>query len=73
MVTRERVLVLFNQRNRIAHGALLENEIDTLDLVDFETLVRNSILSFVMKEWGEFREFKLWVKESVGYNFQPKQ
>lgn len=60
-VVYERVVDLFNTRNHIAHGTKLEGEIKPLDLLDFETLVRNSILSFVDGEWSRLVDFKQWV------------
>ena len=40
---RSRVLELFNYRNRIAHGAILEDEIDAINLLDFETFVKRQL------------------------------
>lgn len=72
-VIREKALKLFTHRNRIAHGAVLENDLkDDIDLLDFETLVRNSILAFAKRQWSDFSSFKKWMKESVRYDFNPK-
>jgi hypothetical protein len=66
-----RVIDLFSIRNSIAHGAKLERDIDGLDLLDFETLVRNSILSFVLGGWIDLGSFRDWVKNRVTYHFSP--
>lgn len=60
-----RTVELFGTRNDIAHGAKLEGEIDALDLLDFETLIRNSILSFVDGGWSGLDDFKQWMVEAV--------
>ncbi|MCB8942718.1 MAG: hypothetical protein H6658_02965 [Ardenticatenaceae bacterium] len=70
-IIRKRVVDLFSYRNSIAHGTITDHEINGSDLLDFETLVRNSILSFVKNEWQTFKEFKNWVDKSVGYDFTP--
>lgn len=60
-----RAVELFGTRNDIAHGAKLEGEIDALDLLDFETLVRNSILSFVDGGWNRLGDFKQWMGKTA--------
>jgi len=70
-VVRNRVEKLFEYRNNIAHGGKLEGEIDALHSLDLETLVRNSILSFVDGGWNTLEEFKNWVNPSVIYSFCP--
>jgi len=71
-VVRNRVEKLFEYRNSIAHGGKLEGEIDALHSLDLETLVRNSILSFVDGGWNTLGEFKNWVNPSVIYSFCPR-
>jgi len=71
-VVRNRVEKLFEYRNDIAHGGKLEGEIDALHSLDLETLVRNSILSFVDGGWNTLGEFKDWVNPSVIYSFCPR-
>ncbi len=62
-IVEERVTELFRLRNDVAHGRVLNHEIDPLDLLDFETLVRLSILSFVNSGWDTLEKFKGWMKE----------
>jgi hypothetical protein len=69
---REHVIQLFGYRNKIAHGQILDQDIDPLNLLDFETLVRNSILSFLIADWKKFRDFKQWLDESIHLHFSPK-
>lgn len=71
-VVREHVIQLFGYRNKIAHGQILDQDIDPLNLLDFETLVRNSILSFLIADWKKFRDFKQWLDESIHLHFSPK-
>ncbi len=71
-VVRNKVEKLFEYRNDIAHGSKLEGEIDALHSLDLETLVRNSILSFVDGGWNTLGEFKNWVNPSVTYSFCPR-
>lgn len=61
-IVREKVLKLFSYRNQIAHGAVLDNEVKDVNLLDFETIVQNAILSFAKKEWPTFGDFKAWIK-----------
>lgn len=68
---RDRVFQLISYRNRIAHGAVLENEVDEIELLDFETLVQNTILAFVMKEWRSFKDFTSWFNKNIRYEFRP--
>lgn len=70
-VVRNRSIELFSERNDIVHGAKLEDDVDPWKLLDFETLVRNSILSFVNGGWNSLGEFKHWVNESLSYRFSP--
>lgn len=72
-IVRKRILELFSYRNRIAHGAVMDDEVDDAYLLDFETLVQNSILSFVKKEWSIFKDFMDWIKDSVRLDFVPKR
>lgn len=69
---RNRTLELFDYRNRIAHGAVLENEVEKKNLLDFETLVRNAILSFLKNNWNTLGEFKDWVNKSTRFDFVPR-
>lgn|GEM_PF-3011404 len=57
----DRAVKLFGIRNDIAHGAKVEAEIDTVDLLDCETLIRNAILSFVDGGWDTLADFKKWM------------
>lgn len=65
------VLEFFTFRNRIAHGKLKESEMGLHHLGNFETLVRNTVLSFVMGKWDSLQAFKTWMKKSVKYRFSP--
>jgi hypothetical protein len=67
----QRALDLFTYRNRIAHGAVLDAEIDPGNLLDFETIVKNSIMAFVIKNCETFGIFKNWVRNSVRYDYKP--
>lgn len=62
-IIRERTFSLFKYRNRVAHGIVLDEEIEGANLLDFETLINNAILSFVMHNWANFKDFKLWVEK----------
>jgi len=66
-----RVVDLFDKRNKVAHGTVLESDIDAADLQDLETLVRNSILSFVDGGWNGLGEYKTWLSRSIDYRFSP--
>jgi prevent-host-death family protein len=70
-VVYERVVDLFDKRNKVAHGTMLGSDIDTADLQDFETLVRNSILSFVDGGWNGLGEYKEWMNRGIAYRFSP--
>lgn len=61
-VVKERVVELFYIRNGVAHGRLLGDEIEPSDLIDLETLVRCSILSFVLGGWGSLAEYRDWLE-----------
>ncbi len=61
----KRVIELYPLRHSIAHGAALEQDIEVQDLLDFETLVRVSILSFVKGGWESLDEFKDWLKSEL--------
>jgi hypothetical protein len=61
---KDRIIKLFSYRNQIAHGAIWGDEADIDNLKDFETLVRNSILSFVMHDWESFEQFEVWMNEN---------
>jgi hypothetical protein len=69
---RKHVIGLFGYRDNIAHGQILDQDIDPLNLLDFETLVRNSILSFLIADWEAFDDFKQWFEESAHLHFSPK-
>lgn len=69
-IVRERILKLFFYRNNIAHGAVIDGEVEIANLIDFETLAKNSILSFAKKEWGTFEDFKTWMQDSAPQKFQ---
>lgn len=68
---RERLLELFGYRNRIAHGAVLEQEVDSANLLDFETMVQNTIIAFVKGEWPSLKDFNNWIKSCVSYQYMP--
>ncbi len=65
IVVRDRVETLFNYRNDIAHGMVLGDEIESLNLLDLETLVRNAILSFIDGNWDSLNQFTVWMKENA--------
>lgn len=65
IVVKDKVETLFRYRNDIAHGMVLGDEIEALNLLDLETLVRNSILSFIDGSWNNLNEFKVWMKENA--------
>jgi hypothetical protein len=70
-VIRERAIELFAYRNDIAHGQILDEESNPINLLDFETLVRNCILSFLVDNWESFADFKGWVQASTTLGFAP--
>lgn len=57
----QRVVELFEIRNRIAHGNLEDDDVNPLDLIDFETIARATILSFVLGGWSSLADFKHWL------------
>lgn len=71
-IIRNHISELFDYRNKIAHGAVLENEVEKKNLLDFETLVRNAILSFLKNNWNTLGEFKDWVHKSTRLDFVPR-
>ena len=68
---RERATELFAYRNDIAHGQVLDEEINPINPLDFETLVRNCILSFLVDHWESFADFEEWVDASTTLDFAP--
>jgi len=64
-IVNDRVVELFSYRNDVAHGRVLENEIEPVNLLDLETLVRNSILSFVDGGWDTLEQFKVWLNQNL--------
>ncbi|NLG49982.1 MAG: hypothetical protein GX552_07730 [Chloroflexi bacterium] len=69
----ERIDSLFDYRNQIAHGRMSEDELDAMELVDFETLVRCSLISFVDGGWRSVDEFAHWLGASLGHRFTPQK
>jgi hypothetical protein len=72
LVVKEHCLNLFDYRNDIAHGAILDNNIDPVILLDLETLSRNTILAFINGPWHSIKEFKKWYEQSTWIEFSPK-
>lgn len=70
-IIRERATELFDYRNDIAHGQILDEDINPINLLDFETLVRNCILSFLVDNRESFADFKGWVEASTTLGFVP--
>ncbi len=68
-VVQSRVIELFNLRNLIVHGNNSGNDINPYDLLDFETLVRGSILSFIIGNWDSLEEYKSWLDGSINTIF----
>jgi hypothetical protein len=64
-IINDRVIELFTYRNDVAHGMVLEDEIDPINLLDLETLARNSILSFVDGGWDTLGQFKTWMNQNA--------
>jgi hypothetical protein len=60
-IVKDRVVELFGYRNDIAHGRVLEDEIEASNLLDMESLIRNSILSFLDGGWNTLKGFKAWL------------
>lgn len=50
--------IFMSERNQIAHGNALATRIQMNKLIIFESLVKNSILSFVMDGWDSVKSFK---------------
>lgn len=61
----KRIESLFKYRNAIAHGRKSEDELGAMELFDFETLVRCSLISFVDGGWRSLKEFTDWMKASL--------
>lgn len=60
---------LFQYRNKIVHGAVADEDVDRAFLLDFESIVRNSIISFIRHDWNTINEFNIWVEDKVSYRF----
>lgn len=71
-VVKDRCMELFDYRNNIAHGAILDKNIDPVALLDLETITRNSILSFLQGSWKTFNDFKNWYYKSTWTEFVPQ-
>jgi len=56
----DRVRELFVYRNDIAHGRVLETDIEVSHLLDLETIARNTILAFVDGGWNSTIQFREW-------------
>ncbi|MCL4871143.1 MAG: hypothetical protein KJ063_19460 [Anaerolineae bacterium] len=67
---RNRAYDLFKIRNHVVHGRH-RSKLDIGDLLDLETLARNTILAFIKRGWNEFGDFKTWVTSSVSFQFNP--
>lgn len=63
---------LFKIRNKLAHGVIFEKDVNPLDLVDFESLVRNSIIAFVVGGWETLKEFKEWHSQHTVFDSDKK-
>jgi hypothetical protein len=62
----EKVTELFTYRNDIAHGRVLESDIEISHLLDLETITRNTILEFIDGDWDSLAQFRKWMAmESV--------
>lgn len=70
-IINRRANTLFDYRNQIAHGSVFHDEIAIVNLMDFETIIRNAILSFVIDEWESLGVFTDWVNRSVGLSYHP--
>jgi hypothetical protein len=72
LVVKEHCLKLFDYRNDIAHGAILDKNIESVILLDLETLSRNTILAFLNGPWHSIKEFKEWYEQSTWIEFSPR-
>ena len=74
-IVKNHAKALLKYRNNIIHGHIHFDLCDPLMQLDFEALVRNSILSFVYSEWKTINEFKTWIKskEPTGYFFSVRK
>ena len=70
-IVNERCLQLFNYRNLIAHGSVMDEEVNASTLLDIETIARNGILAFVQGGWSCLNEFKNWFDQSTWVEFSP--
>jgi hypothetical protein len=68
-VVRDRAQKLLSYRNQIVHGNLQFDLCDPLQQLDFEALVRNSILSFISGSWNTLRDFTIWKSSSEVTNW----
>lgn len=53
--------VLFNKRNKIVHGGMVE--VQPMELLDFESLTRISILAYACGNWNTHKKYKAWAKK----------
>ncbi len=70
-IVNERCLQLFKYRNLIAHGSVMDEEVNASTLLDIETIARNGILAFVQGGWSCLNEFKNWFDQSTWIEFSP--
>ena len=61
LLIKRRVIELFDRRNLLAHGNINEEDINSIDLLDFEALLRNSIIYFINSGWNNLEDFKTWM------------
>ncbi len=68
----ERSNQLFEIRNKLVHGSAGIEAIDPIALIDFEALVRNSILSVVSLSWKNEKDFVNWGRKIRSKNANRK-
>jgi len=64
---------LFDYRNNIAHGNLLDEEIKAHFLLEIETIARNAIFAFVQGGWETLPDFRQWYEKSTWLHFDPSK
>lgn len=72
LAVKERFDALFKIRNKIAHGAIFDHDINPLDLLDFETMVNNTILAVIAGTWETLSDFKTWHSQHTMFT-SPKK
>ncbi|MHA1752160.1 MAG: hypothetical protein ACTSWR_11195 [Candidatus Helarchaeota archaeon] len=61
----KRFIELYEIRNKIVHGNMTIEKLEQGDILDLETLSRNTILAFIKHKFKDLKMFKKWVNQNT--------